>query len=154
MFASDFSADYGSLPETGTPARHFDTGDALALCLYTKTGLGDGRQANNPWLQELPDPISRATWDNYLTVSAADAAGLGLTNTHVANGALNGDYVRVSVGDTVLEKVPVLIQPGQAAGTVGLALGYGQKASIQSEMQTGVNAYALYDDSVAFSRFA
>jgi len=146
VFASDFSADYGSLPETGTPARHFDTGDAMALCLYSKTGLGDGRQANNPWLQELPDPISRATWDNYLTVSAADAAGLGLTNTHVANGALNGDYVRVSVGDTVLEKVPVLIQPGQAVGTVGLALGYGQKASIQSEMQTGVNAYALYDE--------
>jgi molybdopterin-containing oxidoreductase family iron-sulfur binding subunit len=146
VFTSDFSADYGALPETGTPARHFDTGDSMALCLYTKTGLGDGRQANNPWLQELPDPISRATWDNYLTVSAADAARLGLTNTHVANGALNGDYVRVSVGDTVLEKVPVLIQPGQAAGTVGLALGYGQKASIQSEMQTGVNAYALYKD--------
>ena len=146
VFASDFSADYGSIPDIGTPARHFDTGDAMALCLYTKTGLGDGRQANNPWLQELPDPISRATWDNYLTVSAADAAGLGLTNNHVANGALNGDYVRVSVGDTVLEKVPVMIQPGQAAGTVGLALGYGQKASIQSEMQTGVNAYALYDE--------
>jgi MoCo/4Fe-4S cofactor protein with predicted Tat translocation signal len=146
VFSSNYTADYGSLPETGTPARHFDTGDAMALCLYTKTGLGDGRQANNPWLQELPDPISRATWDNYLTVSAADAARLGLTNTHVANGALNGDYVKVTAGDAVLEKVPVLIQPGQAPGTVGLAFGYGQKASIQSEMQTGVNAYALYNE--------
>ena len=146
VFSSDYAADYGKLPETGTPPRHFDTGDAMALCLYTKTGLGDGCQANNPWLQELPDPISRATWDNYLTVSASDAAGLGLTNKHVANGALNGDYARVSVGDVVLEKVPVLIQPGQAPGTVGLALGYGQKASIQSEMQTGVNAYALYNE--------
>ncbi len=146
VFSSNYTADYGSLPETGTPARHFDTGDAMALCLYTKTGLGDGRQANNPWLQELPDPISRATWDNYLTVSAADAASLGLTNTHVANGALNGDYVNVTAGDAVLEKVPVLIQPGQAPGTVGLAFGYGQKASIQSEMQTGVNAYVLYNE--------
>jgi molybdopterin-containing oxidoreductase family iron-sulfur binding subunit len=146
VFSSTYSADYGSLPATTTPARHFDTGEAMALCLYTKTGLGDGRQANNPWLQELPDPISRATWDNYLTVSAADAKRLGLTNTHVSNGALNGDCVRVTVGDAVLERVPVLIQPGQAPGTVGLALGYGQKASIQAEMQTGVNAYSLYKE--------
>jgi len=146
VFSSTYSADYGSLPATATLARHFDTGEAMALCLYTKTGLGDGRQANNPWLQELPDPISRATWDNYLTVSAADAKRLGLTNTHVSNGALNGDCVRVTVGDAVLERVPVLIQPGQAPGTVGLALGYGQKASIQAEMQTGVNAYSLYKE--------
>jgi molybdopterin-containing oxidoreductase family iron-sulfur binding subunit len=146
VFSSTYSADYGSLPATATPARHFDTGEAMALCLYTKTGLGDGRQANNPWLQELPDPISRATWDNYLTVSAADAKRLSLTNTHVSNGALNGDCVRVTVGDAVLERVPVLIQPGQAPGTVGLALGYGQKASIQAEMQTGVNAYSLYKE--------
>jgi molybdopterin-containing oxidoreductase family iron-sulfur binding subunit len=146
VFSSTYSADYGSLPATATPARHFDTGEAMALCLYTKTGLGDGRQANNPWLQELPDPISRATWDNYLTVSAADAKRLGLTNTHVSNGALNGDCVRVTLGDAVLERVPVLIQPGQAPGTVGLALGYGQKASIQAEMQTGVNAYSLYKE--------
>jgi molybdopterin-containing oxidoreductase family iron-sulfur binding subunit len=146
VFSSTYSADYSSLPATATPARHFDTGEAMALCLYTKTGLGDGRQANNPWLQELPDPISRATWDNYLTVSAADAKRLSLTNTHVSNGALNGDCVRVTVGDAVLERVPVLIQPGQAPGTVGLALGYGQKASIQAEMQTGVNAYSLYKE--------
>ena len=146
VFSSSYSADYGSLPTTATTARHFDTGEAMALCLYTKTGLGDGRQANNPWLQELPDPISRATWDNYLTVSATDAKRLGLTNTHVSNGALNGDCVRVTVGDAVLERVPVLIQPGQAPGTVGLALGYGQKASIQAEMQTGVNAYSLYKE--------
>lgn len=146
VFSSSYSADYGSLPTTATPARHFDTGEAMALCLYTKTGLGDGRQANNPWLQELPDPISRATWDNYLTVSATDAKRLGLTNTHVSNGALNGDCARVTVGDAVLERVPVLIQPGQAPGTVGLALGYGQKASIQAEMQTGVNAYSLYKE--------
>ncbi len=116
------------------------------LTLYTKTGMGDGQQANNPWLQELPDPISRATWDNYLTISAADAAELGLENYNVANGALNGSYVKVKMGEIVVENVPVLIQPGQAPGSVGLALGYGRKASIQREMQTGVNAYALYNN--------
>ncbi len=116
------------------------------LTLYTKTSMGDGQQANNPWLQEMPDPISRTTWDNYLTISAADAAELGLENLHVANGALNGSYVHVKLGDVVVENVPVLIQPGQAKGSVGLALGYGRKAAIQSEMQTGVNAYALYNN--------
>ncbi|MEZ4777825.1 MAG: TAT-variant-translocated molybdopterin oxidoreductase [Flavobacteriaceae bacterium] len=118
----------------------------MELTLYTKTGLGDGQQANNPWLQELPDPISRASWDNYITVSAADAAEMGLENYNVANGALNGSYVNIKMGDVVVEKVPVLIQPGQAKGSVGLALGYGRTAAVQSEMQTGVNAYALYNN--------
>ena len=118
----------------------------LELTLYTKTGMGDGQQANNPWLQEMPDPITRAAWDNYLTVSAADAEAMGLTNTHVANGGLNGSYVNVTMGEVVIENVPVLIQPGQAKGSVGLALGYGKTAAIQYEMQTGVNAFALYNN--------
>ncbi len=116
----------------------------MELTLYTKTGMGDGQQANNPWLQELPDPITRAAWDNYITVSAADATEMGLENFNVANGALNGSYVNINLGDVTVANVPVLIQPGQAKGTAGLALGYGRTASIQSEMQTGVNAYALY----------
>ena len=120
--------------------------DGLELTLYTKTALGDGQQANNPWLQELPDPITRTTWDNYITISATDAKEMGLVNEHVANGALNGSYVNVIMGDVTIENVPVLIQPGQAKGSVGLALGYGKTASIQYEMQTGVNAYPLYKD--------
>ena len=114
------------------------------MTLYTKTAMGDGQMANNPWLQEMPDPISRASWDNYLTISAADAAELGIKNWNVANGALNGEYAKVTMGDAVIEKVPVLIQPGQAKGSVGLALGYGKTAAIQAEMQTGVNANVLY----------
>ena len=55
--------------------------------------MGDGQQANNPWLQEFPDPITRTSWDNYLTISEADAEALGLENEHVANGGLNGSYV-------------------------------------------------------------
>ena len=102
---------------TAAPAEGFE------LTLYTKTGLGDGQQANNPWLQELPDPITRVSWDNYLTMSAADAKELGIKNWHVANGALDGDYAQIQVGDVTL-KVPVLIQPGQAKGSVGLAFGY------------------------------
>ncbi|RTY90041.1 TAT-variant-translocated molybdopterin oxidoreductase [Flavobacterium sp. GT3R68] len=116
----------------------------MELVLYTKTGLGDGQQANNPWLQEFPDPITRVSWDNYVTVSKADADKLGMSNEIVANGGLNGSYATITVAGTKLENVPVIVQPGQAKGTMGLALGYGKKAAIKEEMQVGVNAYALY----------
>ncbi|MEO9953195.1 TAT-variant-translocated molybdopterin oxidoreductase [Nonlabens sp.] len=118
------------------------------LTLYTKTGLGDGVMANNPWLQELPDPITRTTWDNYVTISQVDAEKVGVVNENVANGALDGTYVTVTL-DGVQRKLPALIQPGQAAGTIGIALGYGQTAAIQEEMQTGVNAYPFYKNGVA-----
>ncbi|GER58301.1 TAT-variant-translocated molybdopterin oxidoreductase [Patiriisocius marinus] len=118
----------------------------LELTLYTKTSLGDGQQANNPWLQELPDPITRTSWDNYVTVSKSDAEAMGLTNENVANGGLDGSIVNVKMGNVTVSNVPVLVQPGQAKGSVGLALGYGKTAAIQEEMQTGVNAYALYNN--------
>ncbi|MFG6684977.1 TAT-variant-translocated molybdopterin oxidoreductase [Mariniflexile sp. HNIBRBA6329] len=117
----------------------------LELTLYTKVGMGDGQQANNPWLQEFPDPITRTSWDNYLTISKADADELGLMNKHVANGALNGSYAKVTVKGTTIT-APVMIQPGQAKGSVGLAFGYGKTKGLKEEMQTGVNAYALYKD--------
>jgi MoCo/4Fe-4S cofactor protein with predicted Tat translocation signal len=115
------------------------------LNLYTKTGLGDGQQANNPWLQEFPDPITRVSWDNYVTVSKSDADKLGMTNEIVANGGLNGSYAAITVNGTTIDNVPVIIQPGQAKGTLGLALGYGKKAALKEEMQVGINAYALYN---------
>ncbi|KAB8151990.1 4Fe-4S dicluster domain-containing protein [Kordia sp. TARA_039_SRF] len=118
----------------------------MELVLYTKTGMGDGQQANNPWLQEFPDPITRASWDNYLTVSQVDAEAKGLKNWNVANGGLNGSYANITVNGSEPIKVPVIIQPGQAPGTVGLALGYGKTAGIKKEMQTGVNAYKVYQN--------
>lgn len=114
------------------------------LVLYSKVGMGDGQQANNPWLQEFPDPITRVSWDNYVTVAKADAEQLGLKNWNVANGGLNGSYATIKVGNTTLENVPVIIQPGQAKGTLGLAFGYGKKLGLKEEMQVGVNAYTLY----------
>ena len=113
------------------------------LNLYTKTGLGDGKQANNPWLQEFPDPITRASWDNYLTMSIADAKELGFSNPVKDNGAIDGDYAKVSLnGKEVV--VPVMIQPGQAKGSVGLSLGYGRAFGLKDEMKVGVNAYPFY----------
>ncbi len=118
----------------------------LELVLYTKIGMGDGQQANNPWLQEFADPVTRVTWDNYVTVSRFDADKLGIRNYNVANGGLNGSYVTIKAGGKTLQKVPVIIQPGQARGTMGLAFGYGKKEGMKEEMQVGVNAYTLYNN--------
>lgn len=147
IFVSDSSVLNGSA-DFGTAASTLAKSKALAnfeLVLYTKTGMGDGQQANNPWLQEFPDPITRVSWDNYVTVSNADAKELGMSNEIVANGGLNGSYATITTKDGIkLENVPVIVQPGQAVGTVGLALGYGRKAALKEEMQVGLNAYALY----------
>ena len=118
------------------------------LSLYTKTAIGDGTQANNPWLQELPDPISRMTWDNYLTVSPADADKLGLDNDLNARMQLNGSIVNLTVNGVTIKNVPVFVQPGQADGSFGLALGYGKKDS-GKVAEAGVNAYPLFDGSTS-----
>ncbi len=159
MGTSPFNTEVGA-EQTATSVS-FDEGAAvrnlsaaqtegLELELYTSVSMGAGNLANNPWLHELPDPITRATWDNYLKISKFDAEALGLEMEHVSNGALNGNYVNLKVGDTVLERVPVFIQPGQAQGVVSLALGYGNKEGVQKEMQVGVNAYPLYKDFTSF----
>ncbi|MDN3642570.1 TAT-variant-translocated molybdopterin oxidoreductase [Lutimonas halocynthiae] len=130
----DFAAASAALAKT--------SGSEMELTVYTKTGLGDGQQANNPWLQELPDPITRTSWDNYLLVSRIDAETLGLTNRTVDNGALNGDLVTVTADGVTLTDVPVYIQPGQAAGSVSIAVGYG-RTDLKKDMNVGVNAYPL-----------
>ncbi|SMG06737.1 TAT-variant-translocated molybdopterin oxidoreductase [Arenibacter troitsensis] len=122
------------------------TAEGMELTLYSKVGMGDGQQASNPWLQEFPDPITRVSWDNYVTVSKADAEKLALVNENVADGGLNGSYVKLTVDGVAVDGVPVIIQPGQAPGSLGLSFGYGKTVGMKSEMQTGVNAYALYKD--------
>jgi MoCo/4Fe-4S cofactor protein with predicted Tat translocation signal len=133
-----------SISEVASALKKSTATSGMELNLYIKTGLGDGKQANNPWLQEFPDPITRASWDNYLTMSMADARELGFSNPVKDNGAIDGDYAKVSVnGKEVV--VPVMVQPGQANGSVGLALGFGKTFGLKEEMQVGVNAYPLYE---------
>ncbi|NAW51661.1 TAT-variant-translocated molybdopterin oxidoreductase [Elizabethkingia argentiflava] len=118
----------------------------LELVLNTKTAIGDGTQANNPWLQELPDPISRMSWDNYLTISPADAKNLGLDNELNGRMQLDGSVVNLTANGVSIKDIPVFIQPGQAEGSLGLALGYG-KTGNGKVAETGVNAYPLFDGS-------
>jgi molybdopterin-containing oxidoreductase family iron-sulfur binding subunit len=105
-------------------------GDGYELVLYEKIGVGTGKNANNPWLQELPDPITRSTWDNYLCVPPSLADDQGWEQ---------GDVVAVS-GSVEL---PVLVQPGQPEGTVAVALGYGRTSAGKVANGIGKNAYPL-----------
>lgn len=92
---------------------------AFTLVLHPTVGLGDGRHADNPWLQELPDPIAKTTWGNHAALAPATAAGLGV---------ISGDVVRLEAGDVVIE-LPVLVQPGQHSSVVAVAMGGGDPRS-------------------------
>lgn len=91
----------------------------FALVLYSKVGMPDAGHAYNPWLQELPDPISKVTWDNYACLSPATAARLGVSD---------GDVVRLD-GDGAALELPALVQLGQHEGVIAVALGYGSRLS-------------------------
>lgn len=114
------------------------TNEGFELCIYESYGVGNGSQANNPLLQELPDPITKSVWDHYVTVSQKDATKLGIKND--AEG--NTQKVKVTAnGKSVI--VAALIQPGQAEGTLGIALGYGRtKVGLVAE-NIGVNVYPM-----------
>ncbi len=143
--ASSVSANL-SVSESATKLAQTKLMDDFELNFYTKVGMGDGQNSNNPWLLEFPDPITRVSWDNYVTISKFDAEALGVKNTFVANGAMNGDYISLTVGNKTIDKVPVVVQPGQAKGTLGLAFGFGKTEVMQEEMKVGVNAFTLYSN--------
>ncbi len=92
------------------------TAEGLELVLFPGFATFDGRHANNSWLQETPDPVTKMTWDNPVSVSVQDAKALGIQE---------GDFVTLSLEGTTLT-VPAVIQPGQAKGVLALALGYGR----------------------------
>ncbi|EKB50209.1 TAT-variant-translocated molybdopterin oxidoreductase [Cecembia lonarensis] len=117
------------------------------LIVYTKVGIGNGTFANNPWLQEMSDPISKATWDNYLTVSQSWAAENGVK---MFEGATR--KARLTVGDKSI-LVPILVQPGQAQGTFGLAVGYGRTKAGRVANGVGVNAYEMLNNANGFTAF-
>jgi len=115
---------------------------------YPSIALFDGRQANNPWLQELPDPVTKVSWGNYACFSPADAARLGLED---------GRMVKLSSGRVGAVELPACIQPGQAEGVIAVPLGYGRTAAgpiaanypmvkilpIERDTPGGVNIYPL-----------
>jgi MoCo/4Fe-4S cofactor protein with predicted Tat translocation signal len=103
----------------------------LELVLYQKVAIGTGRQANNPWLLELPDPVTKATWDNYAVVSpkfAKDTWGLDLSDRRQADKYEvhpEKQVISLKVGKNTLT-LPVVIVPGTHNEVIGLAVGYGR----------------------------
>jgi len=107
--------------------------DGLELQLRPDTRIYDGRFANNGWLQELPDPLTKVTWDNPVLVSPADAERLDLSTN---------DVVTVGSGDRSVEAV-AYVMPGQAEGCVSATLGYGRRAVGEVGNGVGTDFYAL-----------
>ena len=101
--------------------------------LSESIALGNGKGANNPWLQELPDPISKVCWDNYASISPRHGIEMNIEN---------GDVVTILSGSREFE-LPVLLQPGQAYKTISIHLGYGRKNAGKVGNNVGVNAFQM-----------
>ncbi len=103
----------------------------IELHIYESVAIGSGAQANNPLLQETPDPVSKVTWDNYAAINPKFAESLGLKQF---------DIVSIKT-DNYSVDLPVLHQPGQAQGTVSVALGYGREHAGKVGNGVGKNVY-------------
>lgn len=108
----------------------------IEFSIYEKIGIGTGSQANNPWLQEFPEPVSKACWDNYVTISQKLATEKGLEQ---------GDIVKIDTKSGKSISLPVLIQPGQAYNTVSFAIGYGREVAGKAGVNIGQNVYPLIE---------
>ena len=134
----------GDALTSAVAALNAQQGGTFELALYEKTTMGAGQHAANPMLQETPDPLTKVTWDNYVTMAHSDVDAMGL------NGFIGQEkpasVVRVTVGGESLE-LPVFPMPGQTPGTIGIALGYGRGANGENigkaAFQTGENGSFL-----------
>lgn len=99
-------------------------GGGVEVVLYQKAGIGIGTQANNPWLQELPDPMTKLTWDNYITMNPVEMDGYATSFDQESGLTL----AELTIGGASVT-LPVYPLPGQALGTVGVAVGYGRGAN-------------------------
>jgi molybdopterin-containing oxidoreductase family iron-sulfur binding subunit len=114
--------------------------DGMEVDFHLCPKLGDGRFANNAWMQELPHPMTKLTWDNAAYVSKATAEKIGVAS---------GDLVNIEAGGGTLQ-IPVFIAPGQADDTLSVGLGYGREwGSVATG--AGFNANAIRPVGVWYS---
>ena len=110
--------------------------------VFTHSGaVDDGRYANNGWLQEWPDPMTKLTWDNAILLSSKTASSLGLKN-EIIKGILVTDVVKATIGSRMVE-APVVIAPGHVDFAVSLPVGYGQDLLGPVAKGAGFDAYRL-----------
>ncbi|CAN5333464.1 TAT-variant-translocated molybdopterin oxidoreductase [soil metagenome] len=110
------------------------TGDKFEIQLYQTVAMRDGKRANNPWLQELPDPVSKVTWENFAAMSPTDIKKKGYEE---------GDVIKIEVNGYSIA-VPVLSQPGQTLGTISVAVGYGRTHAGPVGNDKGKNAFPFH----------
>ncbi len=124
-------------------------GGPVEIVLYQKVSIGDGGQANNPWLQELPDPVSKVTWDNYAMMSPAMAKSLLSLDVMNQEGGKQSDYevhpekpvVKITANGKSVE-LPVIVLPGMNASTIALAVGYGRESADKNTTSTNIGRSA------------
>jgi molybdopterin-containing oxidoreductase family iron-sulfur binding subunit len=107
----------------------------VEIAFFADTKVHDGRFGDNAWLQELPDPITKLTWDNAALVNRATAKRLNVDDERVVTIVVRDRSVRA----------PVVVVPGMADDVVAIALGYGQDVPDRTSNAVGCNAYALRD---------
>jgi molybdopterin-containing oxidoreductase family iron-sulfur binding subunit len=131
-FSRDLAAVAQTVLDHGKMVASGDNG--FELQLYQTVAMRDGKRANNPWLQELPDPVSKVTWDNFAAMSLTDMNKKGYQD---------GDVVKIEANGYSIT-LPVLAQPGQAPGTISVAVGYGRTAVGPVGINVGKNAFPFY----------
>ncbi|MCK6596207.1 MAG: 4Fe-4S dicluster domain-containing protein, partial [Bacteriovoracaceae bacterium] len=118
--------------------------DQIFVVLYEKS-MGTGQYASNPWLQELPDPITKVTWDNYAQISSQLAKKYDL---------VTGDMIELKVGEAVVV-LPVLVQAGLNISTIAVAVGYGRTVAGKAALNVGKNVFpfaSLGTNGLSWSR--
>src|SRR6266487_443031 len=143
--ASTFNSS--AVASATTALTNIKRGGKTELVLYENIAIGDGSGATNPWLQELPDPITRATWDNYIVISPAMAKtllGIDLKENSSADAyEVNPPkpVLKITVNGKSIE-LPTLIIPGIHPDTVGIAVGYGRSEKLgKTAAGVGKNVY-------------
>ncbi|NBC84951.1 MAG: 4Fe-4S dicluster domain-containing protein [Bacteroidetes bacterium] len=140
-YLADSGYDAASPGTPSTPQISAPEDDGLEVVFRLDPSVLDGSFANNAWMQELPDPVTKITWDNVAVMSAQTAADLGLAaDGTYTDGQENGysegnffvDRVNLTVnGETI--NIPVWVQPGLPDGTIGLTHGYGRSIATTRE---------------------
>jgi molybdopterin-containing oxidoreductase family iron-sulfur binding subunit len=118
-------------------------GGKTELVLYTKVSMGSGKGANNPWLQEMPDPITKATWDNYAVISYPMAKELGIAVDDTYEVEIAKPVIRIKAGNKEMS-LPVLVIPGLHPNVIAVAVGYGRSEKTgRAAAHVGQNAFPL-----------
>jgi molybdopterin-containing oxidoreductase family iron-sulfur binding subunit len=97
----------------------------IEVILYEQVAIGTGRHSNNPWLQEMPDPMTKCTWDNYVCVSPAMSEKLNATITRFNEVNYHRPVAKVTVNGKEL-LLPILVLPGMHPNVIAVAMGYGR----------------------------